>query len=178
MAFCRFSSMNWQCDLYCYSDCDGGITTHVAAQRHTGYIPPLPSVTADQESFTKLYRAHMDAVHNSPKEKISLPFAGETFRSDTVEDLKMALRELRELGYIFPDELFKLTDALPDKGINGAGTCTATERTVCFRSAVPETLINDTTVYGYYEASYLYSVKGDTLTLSNPGKAISFVRQK
>ncbi len=33
MSYCRWSSDNTNCDLYCYEDCSGGFTTHVAGFR-------------------------------------------------------------------------------------------------------------------------------------------------
>jgi len=41
MSYCRFSSMNWSCNVYVYEDVSGGWTTHVAAMRRA--IPPIPS---------------------------------------------------------------------------------------------------------------------------------------
>ena len=42
MSYCRWSSDNWKCDLYCYEDVSGGITTHVAGNRIVGDIPEAP----------------------------------------------------------------------------------------------------------------------------------------
>jgi hypothetical protein len=42
MSYCRFSSMNWMCDVYVYEDVYGGWTTHVAARRRA--FPPVPDL--------------------------------------------------------------------------------------------------------------------------------------
>ncbi len=42
MSYCRWSSMNWMCDVYVYEDVGGGWTTHVAELRRA--IPPVPDL--------------------------------------------------------------------------------------------------------------------------------------
>ena len=42
MSYCRFSSMNWRCDVYVYADYSGGWTTHVAGRRKV--LPPVPDI--------------------------------------------------------------------------------------------------------------------------------------
>ena len=42
MSYCRWSSMNWRCDVYVYEDCSGGWTTHIAGRRRA--IPPVPDI--------------------------------------------------------------------------------------------------------------------------------------
>lgn len=42
MSYCRFSSMNWMCDVYVYEDVSGGWTTHVAGNRKI--FPPIPDI--------------------------------------------------------------------------------------------------------------------------------------
>ena len=39
MSYCRFSSEDFSSDVYCYADCSGGFTTHVASNRIIGDIP-------------------------------------------------------------------------------------------------------------------------------------------
>src|ERR1044071_191187 len=42
MSYCRFSSLNWSCDVYAYADVAGGYTIHVARSRRVGDIPADP----------------------------------------------------------------------------------------------------------------------------------------
>lgn len=49
MSYCRWSSMNWMCDVYVYEDVGGGWTTHVAGQRRA--IPPVPDILASSLSM-------------------------------------------------------------------------------------------------------------------------------
>src|SRR5687767_6611694 len=42
MSYCRWSTDDFQCDLYCYEDVSGGFTTHVAGRRKI-WDAPLPT---------------------------------------------------------------------------------------------------------------------------------------
>lgn len=44
MSYCRWSSMNWMCDVYCYEDIYDSFVTHVAGRRKI--IPPIPDIRA------------------------------------------------------------------------------------------------------------------------------------
>lgn len=55
MSYCRWSSMNWMCDVYVYEDVDGGWATHVAGRRRA--IPPIPDLLAGPLSMA-LARVH------------------------------------------------------------------------------------------------------------------------
>lgn len=116
MSYCRWSSMNWTCDLYCYADITGGWTTHVAPRRR---IEPVPEDR--QEDFiagkisldecTELHRQQMTALERIPFEPLRLPHAGETFRDSTLVEFRRRLLELRRLGYRFPEEVIDQIDA-------------------------------------------------------------------
>jgi len=75
MSYCRWSSDNWQCDLYCYDDISGGITTHVAGYRCV----------------------------KGRKRRIGLPHDGERFNDPDSKSFLRRLLYLRSLGYRFPD---------------------------------------------------------------------------
>lgn len=53
MSYCRFSSMNWRCDVYVYQDTYGGFVTHVAGCRRV--IPPIPDIMGGRVAMW-LYR--------------------------------------------------------------------------------------------------------------------------
>ena len=42
MSYCRWSSMNWRCDVYVYEDVSGGWTTMVASNRRL--FAPIPDI--------------------------------------------------------------------------------------------------------------------------------------
>jgi hypothetical protein len=81
MSYCRFSSDNFRCDIYCYADYQGGYTTHVAGNRIVGNIPELTGEIASSEWFES-YKAQMEFLRVAKREPIGLPFAGETFNDD------------------------------------------------------------------------------------------------
>lgn len=49
MSYCRWSSMNWMCDVYVYEDVSGGWTTHVAGNKRK--FPPIPDLMGSQFSM-------------------------------------------------------------------------------------------------------------------------------
>lgn len=49
MSYCRWSSMNWQCDVYVYEDVSGGWTTHVAGSRRL--FGPIPDIMLSRLSM-------------------------------------------------------------------------------------------------------------------------------
>lgn len=115
MSYCRWSSDNWRCDLYCYEDVNGGWTTHVAGRRRVGEIPPDrfddfidKKITA--EEYAELHRIHMDAVGACEMVEINFPHAGETFNDATLEEFKERLLWLRSIGYQFPDYVLEVVD--------------------------------------------------------------------
>jgi len=74
MAYCRWSSDNFQSDVYVYEDIDGTWITHVAGSRIVGEV----------------------------REKITLPHAGETFSDAGPGEAAETLLRLRSLGYYVP----------------------------------------------------------------------------
>jgi hypothetical protein len=107
MSYCRFSTDDYQCDLYIYADCAGGYTTHVAGSRYVGDtpIPEIPEgwfklPAAQREA---LWDAQADWIKTARLEPINLPHAGESFFSLDADQTVERVKELRRLGYNFPD---------------------------------------------------------------------------
>ena len=116
MSYCRWSSMNWTCDLYCYADITGGWTTHIAPRRRVEAVPEdrqedfiARKISLDE--YTDLHRRQMIALERIPFEPLRLPHAGETFHDSTLAEFKRRVLELRQLGYRFPDEVIDQIDA-------------------------------------------------------------------
>lgn len=109
MAYCRWSSMNFACDLYLYASVDGGYQLHVAANR---YVQPLPSydwkdIADNPEKFQSDYKKHIAALREYPETmEIGLPYDGANLTLGDAQGVLLKLVELRELGYVFPDNLF------------------------------------------------------------------------
>ena len=121
MSYCRWSSNNWKCDLFCYEDVSGGITTHVAGNRVVGEVPEVSlrllqykpvSVTEEiltrmrHEEFKEWTEANerqqkfLDTCQRVP---IGLPYDNQSFNDPTYEDFLARLMHLRSVGYRFPD---------------------------------------------------------------------------
>lgn len=128
MSYCRWSSMNWRCDVYVYCDSEGGWTTEVAELRRI--IPPIPNLPyigfgnwlyrwAGGESHARTWRRwiydralhfasfwrrriHMPSVGRMPLRKIGLPYDGEIFNDPTPLACADRLERLRSLGYRVP----------------------------------------------------------------------------
>ncbi len=111
MSYCRWSTDNFACDLYCYEDCLGGYTTHVSAGRYVDKGPKIPELTADNVvEYTESLNSQLNFLATCKVEPINLPHAGETFNDGTLEEFKERLLYLRGLGYRFPDYVLETID--------------------------------------------------------------------
>lgn len=146
MSYCRFSSMNWRCDVYTYEDVFGGWTTHVAGRRRL--FPPIPDIPImwlpsfggqwDRETRSMTYpgrwhklaarivfgftawwhnSVHMRSLELIPLRPIGLPHDGEQFNDPTPCDCADRLESLRALGYVVPQHAI---DALREEAREGA----------------------------------------------------------
>ena len=110
MALCRWSSMNFTCDLYCYESEHSGYVTHVANQRVIGDVPkvdytlfaPENNTPENIEKFFEQYKAQMDFLSDAERRPIGLKYDGQTFY-DSKESFLARLEILREEGYRFPE---------------------------------------------------------------------------
>lgn len=113
MSYCRWSSDDFRCDLYCYEDASGGWTTHVAGLRYPEDGPRPPSVALALSDFDA-YRAARDRwnarADEVPMVTIGLPCDGQTFNDPTLADFRARLMALREAGYRFPDHVLADVD--------------------------------------------------------------------
>jgi hypothetical protein len=116
MSYCRFSADNYRCDLYIYDHYAGGITIHVAGSRYVADTP-IPEIP---DGWHKLPPDEMKAAWDAQAawikaarmEPINLPHAGATFNNLDPDQAVERVKDLRRLGYNFPD--FVLT-ALEDE---------------------------------------------------------------
>ena len=110
MSYCRWSSVNWRCDLYCYGDVSGGFTTHVAGNRIVGAIPQEPMwklLTTDPDRFAREHKAVMEFLQTCDRQPIGLPHDGETFNDPDLPAFYARLVALRDLGYHCPHYLLE-----------------------------------------------------------------------
>ena len=112
MSLCRWSSNNYQCDLYCYEDTSGGYTTHVANSRHAN----LPKVSLDdvmkadgdaqQRELLKIYQ-QWAADLDQEMIPLGLPYDGQSFNDPDLESFLARVTMLRDAGYRVPDYVFE-----------------------------------------------------------------------
>lgn len=104
MSYCRFSSDNWRCDLYCYEDVGGGWTTHVASNRYAGDIPEVPELPRDgpADEWIAAHRAQSDWIRTADRAPIDLPYAGARFNDPDLESFLARVRMLRDAGLNVP----------------------------------------------------------------------------
>lgn len=108
MAFCRWSSERFQCDLYCYEDSSGGFTTHVAGRRRKpapdDLIDPmsldgLQLIKTDPEAWMKVNEAWGNWLAEGREfddayVDIDSPHVGKTYNDPTIEEFRERIAEL------------------------------------------------------------------------------------
>jgi hypothetical protein len=105
MSYCRWSSDDFQCDIYLYEDVDGGWTLHTAGNRPVwpeGLLPP-PAPDNDIHAWMVRNSKVMDLLENIPRVKINGPHDSKTFRCGTIGKVRELLLDLRANGYRFPN---------------------------------------------------------------------------
>lgn len=106
MSYCRWSSNNWDCDLYCYESEDG-YTTHVASYRKVG-ATPIPQVDVQlllsgrTAEYWAGYKAQNEWLKTAERVKIGLPYDGRSFDDETLEEFLERVTMLRDAGYHVP----------------------------------------------------------------------------
>ena len=101
MSICRYSSIDFQCDLYLYETEPNGFSLSVASKRRV-YKEPLPP----EEDETDAWMARIARIFmmESTLVDIGLPYDGQSFSIDTAEDLLSLVDELERVGYNAPYE--------------------------------------------------------------------------
>lgn len=105
MSYCRFSSDDYQCDVYCYADVHGGYTTHVASNRpviDAAFPQPVPFDNHNVEAWVTRQLAVTAWVGGAHRGKIGLPHDGETFNDPDAASAADRLQMLKEAGYNVP----------------------------------------------------------------------------
>lgn len=103
MSYCRFSSDDFQCDVYTFADCDGGFTTHIAAKKHI-FKEPLPKEVPIErtKAYFNRYVKVMKIIDEAELVPIGLKYDGATLHDDTADECSETLKMLRDLGYRVP----------------------------------------------------------------------------
>lgn len=117
MSYCRWSSDDWQCDVYVWADVDGGYRTEVAGRRHTWDVE-LPSPVSlsvgeagsDERSAwanawverSVAIQRLMDDESNWHWTDLPVPEGGTSYWHDTAAECADNLERLREAGFNVP----------------------------------------------------------------------------
>lgn len=106
MSYCRFSSDDFQSDLYCYEDCAGGFTTHVAGIRYV-FKEPLPPVIilndANMKEWWERHQKVQSMIDEADRVPIGLPYDAETFNDPDLQSFLDRILYLKSLGYRVPE---------------------------------------------------------------------------
>lgn len=125
MAYCRWSTDHFRCDLYAYESVANCFVIHVAAVKHDAELPldlpPLPEYPSEDllkddqlEQFTVWFeerRRRDKIILAGPRVPIGLPHDGKTFEEPTLADMKARMMELKKVGYRVPEVIFERIDA-------------------------------------------------------------------
>ena len=111
MSYCRWSSMNHACDVYVYSDVNGGYTCHVAGRKRVSDTP-CPEMPSEWwklpvEEFMELHSKQGEWVDNTTLVPIGLPHDGESFYCQDRDTMVDTMTMLKEEGYTMPDDLIE-----------------------------------------------------------------------
>jgi hypothetical protein len=115
MSYCRWSSMDFQCDVYCYEHYGNYIVVHVAARRHDlstnpdgGELPEPVSIREDgAKAWLARYEIARDFLEKCELKPIGLKHDGEGFTFGDLDKAADFLEELKEIGYNVPDNAIK-----------------------------------------------------------------------
>ena len=131
MSLCRWSSNDYQCDVYVYGS-DVGWMTHVAGRRYV-FTQPLPPVvelprgfTDDQfEAWWERQQTVQAMLNPDTMVGIGLPHDGESFTDPTADGCADRLEALQCAGYRVPQ---RAIDALRGDRTGGAVWSTLVEQ--------------------------------------------------
>lgn len=129
MSYCRWSSDNFQSDLYVYEDVYGGWTIHVAGNRIVGDVPPIvwpldPKNGAQFGEYVASRSAQSAFLETANRETIKLPGAGETFVTDSPGACADKIEELASIGFIVPAGVVEELRAEDAESVDREGHCT------------------------------------------------------
>jgi hypothetical protein len=111
MSYCRWSSDDWQCDVYVWADVDGGWRTEVAGRRWVFNELPAPvelPMPFTNEQFLRWYgrEAQVQAMRDDDAHGhwLDLPETegGHSYRHDTPGECADNLERLRAVGLNVP----------------------------------------------------------------------------
>ncbi|MGL5012953.1 MAG: hypothetical protein ACRC6V_01515 [Bacteroidales bacterium] len=103
MSYCRWSSMDFKCDLYVY-EAEGGIAIRVASNRVVGDVPSLDWPSA--ELLHSAYKTQMEFLGTVNRESINLQYGGKSWYGLSKDAACAVVDSLEQEGYMFPESLY------------------------------------------------------------------------
>ena len=100
MSYCRWSSDDWKCDLYCYHSVCGGYITHVAGRKHVGVLGNPHKIAS--KKWWLFHEKQMEYLKIAEIEEIGLPYDGKHFSDPDLESFLERVNCLKETGYHVP----------------------------------------------------------------------------
>jgi len=107
MSYCRFSTDDFNYDVYVYQS-ERGYVVHIAENRYVFDRSLLPKVTlkSTQEEHYERNKLLSQLVANSERVKIGLEYDGQTFTFGDLDQLYYFLIKLYMKGYNIPNSCF------------------------------------------------------------------------
>lgn len=111
MSYCRWSTNDFQCDVYVYNGACGRFMIHVAGNRVV-FRDSLPETIqlspGSIDSFIARQQAVMKMVDDAERVKIGLDHDGETFAEPDAAACAAKLIALRDMGYLVPESAIEI----------------------------------------------------------------------
>lgn len=111
MSYCRWSSDNFNCDVYAYESCYGVFDIHVAKSRIVGDVPKVDHnllFEGKADEFMRQNKIQSDFLETCKTEPIGLQYDGESFNEPDLQSFLERMIELKEIGYRIPDYVFDI----------------------------------------------------------------------
>jgi hypothetical protein len=105
MSYCRWSSDDYQCDVYVWEDCDGGYRVCVAELQYVFAEPLPPPVSYEADGFDAWFarsRKVSAMIECASRKPIGLPRDGERYSTETASETVELLEDLKREGYNVP----------------------------------------------------------------------------
>lgn len=108
MSYCRWSTDDFQCDIYCYESCSGGWDIHVAGRRHVlkdGDLPPrVPFSLENKDAWIDRWMKVMEWVRTAELRPIGLAHDGKSYNEPSALAAGNRLIALKAAGYNVPQD--------------------------------------------------------------------------
>ena len=116
MSYCRWSSDDWKCDLYCYHSICGNYITHVAARRHVDV--PVNPYRPTETNYWLYHQKQMKFLNSAEMQDIGLPYDGEHFSDPDLISFLERVNCLKEARYHVPFYVLEAIELELEEEIN------------------------------------------------------------